>query len=84
MTGRPGKRALVLAGLIAAAASAVLLGPKAPPLWIVVAATAALCALVAKQKIQGQTGDILGATQQVCELALLATLCALTLPSSFG
>ncbi|MDP5361396.1 MAG: adenosylcobinamide-GDP ribazoletransferase [Paracoccaceae bacterium] len=42
------------------------------PWLILVAATAtAACGLIARAKIGGQTGDILGATQQVNEMALL-------------
>lgn len=48
-------------------------------LWLIaVALLAALsCAAIAKSKINGQTGDILGATQQITEIALLLTLAAL-------
>ncbi len=35
---------------------------------------AALCSATAKVKIGGQTGDVLGATQQVTEITLLFTL----------
>jgi adenosylcobinamide-GDP ribazoletransferase len=42
----------------------------------VAAATAVACALIARAKIGGQTGDILGATQQVTEIALLITAVA--------
>ncbi|MBO9405997.1 adenosylcobinamide-GDP ribazoletransferase [Shimia sp. R9_1] len=37
---------------------------------------AALCSATAKVKIGGQTGDVLGATQQITEIALLFTLVA--------
>lgn len=43
----------------------------------VTAATALAVALVAKSRIGGQTGDILGATQQLTETAALATAAAL-------
>jgi adenosylcobinamide-GDP ribazoletransferase len=44
---------------------------------IVIAAVAALvCALIARAKIGGQTGDILGATQQITELAVLVAIVA--------
>ena len=47
-------------------------------LWLIAAAllAATACALIAKSKIGGQTGDILGATQQVTEITLLLTLVA--------
>ncbi len=45
------------------------------PWLIVVAAFATLiCGLIARVKIGGQTGDILGATQQVTEIAMLLAL----------
>jgi adenosylcobinamide-GDP ribazoletransferase len=37
---------------------------------VAIAATTA-CAAIAKAKIGGQTGDILGATQQITEMAML-------------
>lgn len=44
---------------------------------VAIAAVAAICcALVARAKIGGQTGDILGAVQQVTETALLITIAA--------
>ena len=45
-------------------------------LCLPVAATTLALALVAKRRIGGQTGDILGATQQLAEAAILATLAA--------
>ncbi len=45
---------------------------------IVVAAVATLaCGLIARAKIGGQTGDILGATQQITELFVLITIVAM-------
>ena len=45
------------------------------PLLILVAGLAAvICGLVARAKIGGQTGDILGATQQVTEVTMLIAL----------
>ena len=51
-------------------------------LWLIVGALAAAtaCALIAKAKIGGQTGDILGATQQVTEITLLILIAALAAP----
>ena len=48
-------------------------------LWLIAAAVLAAiaCALVAKSKIGGQTGDILGATQQVTDIAILLTIAAI-------
>ena len=41
------------------------------------AVTTVACAMIAKRKISGQTGDVLGATQQVTEVAILIALSAL-------
>jgi adenosylcobinamide-GDP ribazoletransferase len=44
---------------------------------ILVAAIATLaCGLIARAKIGGQTGDVLGATQQIAELAVLVAIVA--------
>jgi adenosylcobinamide-GDP ribazoletransferase len=43
---------------------------------VLVALVATGVALLAKAKIGGQTGDVLGATQQLCEIALLCALAA--------
>lgn len=45
-----------------------------PWLILVAAGATAFCGLVARTKIGGQTGDILGATQQITEIALLITV----------
>jgi len=39
--------------------------------------TTAACIMIAKRKIGGQTGDVLGATQQVSDIAILIALSAL-------
>lgn len=72
--GRPEKPAL-MAALLLATTVAVLTGAL---VLIVPTAIAALaCALIARAKICGQTGDILGATQQVTEIVLILTVVAL-------
>jgi adenosylcobinamide-GDP ribazoletransferase len=43
---------------------------------IVAAASAAGLAVLARRQIGGQTGDVLGAAEQVCEVAVLLTLAA--------
>lgn len=53
------------------------LGLTAGTLLIVAGITASLWAGIAHRKIGGQTGDILGATQQFTEIALLITLSAI-------
>lgn len=60
----------------------VVLGLLIGQVWAAVliicvgAAATFACGAIAKRKIKGQTGDILGATQQVSEVAMLITLCA--------
>lgn len=76
--GRPNRAPAVLGATLALVAGLALIGA---PIWIM-GATAALTALavarIAKAKIGGQTGDILGASQQLaeitCAMALLAQL----------
>ncbi|WP_299985669.1 adenosylcobinamide-GDP ribazoletransferase [uncultured Ruegeria sp.] len=68
----------VLIGLVLAAVLALgFLGSFAlvPMLFAMIAC--GIVAQIAKAKIGGQTGDILGATQQVCEITFLLTLIAL-------
>lgn len=74
--GRPPQSAVWLA-LVLSAGSAMLMG-----LWALIpvaVVTTALCGVIARAKICGQTGDILGATQQMNEIILLiATVAILT------
>ncbi|WP_270729193.1 adenosylcobinamide-GDP ribazoletransferase [Shimia sp. Alg240-R146] len=71
-------RKTALAGLTVAAAIAFLMiNWMALPLAGLSFVCAALCAATARVKIGGQTGDILGATQQVSEISLLIALIAL-------
>ena len=78
--GRPAPETAALAAALALLASLALFGPAtALLLALTTAATALLAARIALAKIRGQTGDILGATQQLCEIASLAVL-ATTLP----
>ena len=75
--GRPSKPTALIAIAIAALVS-VILFQRVGLLLIGVCALAALaCAFIAKSKVNGQTGDILGATQQITEIAVLLTLAAL-------
>ncbi|WP_417243070.1 adenosylcobinamide-GDP ribazoletransferase [Celeribacter sp.] len=77
-TGRPPRRAAVLAALLGLALSWIVVGFV--PMVLAAsacAATGAIAGAVAKAKIGGQTGDILGATQLLCELAALVTFAAL-------
>ncbi len=77
LSGRPSGRALGLACAVAALLVLPLAGWSL--LWLAPAvALAAHCATtLARAKIGGQTGDVLGATQQLSEMAALLVLAAL-------
>jgi adenosylcobinamide-GDP ribazoletransferase len=75
-TGRP-PRAAALAGLALAAVLAVLAaGWLALPCIAAAGIAAVAVGLVARARIGGQTGDVLGAAQQLAEAAVLAVLSA--------
>nr|WP_174826025.1 adenosylcobinamide-GDP ribazoletransferase [Ruegeria arenilitoris] len=61
---------------LALACAALLMGGAATLPVLIAALVVAVLAKIAKTKIGGQTGDILGATQQLAELAFLATTVA--------
>ena len=75
--GRPPVHTGLVALGISVVASLILLQVWA--LWLIAACalTALACAAIARSKIGGQTGDILGATQQLTEITALLTLAAL-------
>jgi adenosylcobinamide-GDP ribazoletransferase len=75
--GRPGPDTLWLSVLIAAVTGLAMAGSWAIPVAIVVGLTALIWGLIARVKIGGQTGDILGASQQLSEIGVLMTLAAL-------
>lgn len=75
--GRPPRKTLMLACAIALGVVLVSVGPWALPLALT-GGTVTLCAaVIAQSKIGGQTGDILGAAQQLAEITMLLTLLAL-------
>ncbi|MDO5646360.1 MAG: adenosylcobinamide-GDP ribazoletransferase [Paracoccus sp. (in: a-proteobacteria)] len=83
--GRPSRRAVIVALTIGAAAliaTAELAGqPLAALSLIGIIAAAALTAYHAYQKLGGQTGDVLGTTQQLCEISgMLIVLCVCQTP----
>ena len=75
--GRPPLLTAYIALAIAAVAALILI--QLWVIWLVAACalTALACAAIAKSKIGGQTGDILGATQQLTEITALLTFAAL-------
>ncbi|MDV7142794.1 adenosylcobinamide-GDP ribazoletransferase [Tropicimonas sp. TH_r6] len=70
--GRPGAATVTLGVVLAVLLSLALTGWIGLGLALVAAAAALICAAIARAKIGGQTGDILGAAQQICEIAILA------------
>lgn len=75
-TGRPSGGVALLGTAIAAVFAVLFTGWAAVVVLGVVAVTSAVLAREAKRRIGGQTGDILGAAQQLAEAAALAVLAA--------
>ena len=71
-TGAPTRGAAAGAAGLALLLALLLTGGTAIAMGLAVLATTAGVAALAKRKIGGQTGDILGATQQMAETAALA------------
>ncbi|MEO0903463.1 MAG: adenosylcobinamide-GDP ribazoletransferase [Pseudomonadota bacterium] len=69
--GRPAHTTVWLAVAIGAGFAVICGYP-----WVILTAAlaASTCALIARAKIGGQTGDVLGATQQVTEITTLVTI----------
>ena len=76
-TGRPDRQTVWIG--LALTSLVVLLLTGTGLLWIALVTAAALAGMIqiSRQKTGGQTGDTLGATQQVCELAVLSTMISL-------
>ncbi|MCP3971085.1 MAG: adenosylcobinamide-GDP ribazoletransferase [Rhodobacteraceae bacterium] len=74
--GRPDRPATLLALGLAAAAGCGLVGSTIVPLAIVLTFTSLSVAAIAKRKIGGQTGDVLGGAQQISEVVILVALAA--------
>lgn len=75
-TGRPSGRVALVGAALALAIALSLSGPGVLILALNALVATMLVAMIALRRIGGQTGDVLGATQQLVELALLATLSA--------
>ncbi|WP_242678823.1 adenosylcobinamide-GDP ribazoletransferase [Rhodobacter calidifons] len=73
-TGRPGPATALTGLVLALAIAAVLTGWSVVPMTFAALAVTLWLALSALRRIGGQTGDILGATQQLAELACLTVL----------
>jgi adenosylcobinamide-GDP ribazoletransferase len=78
--GRPGRRAVLLALALAAGFGLAAMGLSVLPALAAAALAAALLGRLALSRIGGQTGDILGASQQLSELAVLAVATAALAP----
>ena len=74
--GRPDRPTALVAGAIALAAALLLTGTTTLAIAITLTLTTVAIHQIARRKIGGQTGDILGATQQISEIAVLAVLAA--------
>ncbi|WP_371410699.1 adenosylcobinamide-GDP ribazoletransferase [Tabrizicola sp. TH137] len=72
LTGQPPRRAALAACGIALTLALLATGATVLTLALAAAATTAFLARAAKARIGGQTGDILGASQQLAEAATLA------------
>ena len=75
--GRPDPLTAFAASLVAVAIAFLALPANmAVAALIVTAVSAMCCAALAQWQIGGQTGDVLGAAEQVCEIAVLVLLAA--------
>ena len=72
--GRPGRDTTLVAIAIAAAIGFAALGFALIPVAIALGATTLAVAAISRARIGGQSGDIIGATQQISEVAILVTL----------
>ncbi|MFQ6549844.1 adenosylcobinamide-GDP ribazoletransferase [Aestuariibius sp. 2305UL40-4] len=75
--GRPPRETALTALGLATLTTLILTGLPALAALAIATLTALACAAIARSKIGGQTGDVLGATQQIVDLAVLLTLAAL-------
>ncbi len=75
--GRPPRETMLAALGLATIGARVLTGSSANAAIAIANLAAVGCAAIAKSKIGGQTGDVLGAAQQIVELTTLLTLAAL-------
>jgi len=76
-TGAPGATTTAIALLATLVIAIPCLGLATVPALVAVTATTLGLGAIARARIGGQTGDILGAAQQLAEIAALATLAAL-------
>jgi adenosylcobinamide-GDP ribazoletransferase len=72
--GTPQAGHVGLAAILGALLAIIALQSLPVLVFIATALATSSCVLIAKYKIQGQTGDILGASQQVAEITILLCL----------
>jgi len=75
--GRPEQSTMLVACAVGLGIGLVALPSFVPALMIVSVLVTLACGAIARAKIGGQTGDILGATQQITEIVLLITCMSL-------
>lgn len=75
-TGQPDQGTALTAAALALAATVILVGSVTIPMLALVGLATGLLAFSAHRRIGGQTGDILGASQQLADAACLAVLAA--------
>lgn len=75
--GRPDRATALIAGASAIIATLLLAPGWIGALVIVTVIATLACVTIAKAKIGGQTGDILGATQQITEITAFVTIATL-------
>jgi adenosylcobinamide-GDP ribazoletransferase len=75
--GRVGKGAVWVAFVLGGGLAAALLGSAVIGVIVGIAISTLVLARIAQRKIGGQTGDILGASQQVAEVVALIILASL-------
>ncbi|MCL4134241.1 UNVERIFIED_CONTAM: hypothetical protein GTU68_065558 [Idotea baltica] len=78
--GAPARSPVAVSLALGLAISWFSVGPVIVGAWLVAAALILALALLARSRIGGQTGDILGAAEQLGEIAVLLTLLALVVP----
>lgn len=76
--GRPPTKRVALALLSGAVVALLAVGPATPAVALVAAGAATGVGALATRHIRGYTGDVLGGTQQVAEVAILLTLAGLS------
>ena len=74
--GQPSRQAAALAAAVSLAIAVAVAGVAGLQMAVVVVAVSLAVAAIARRKIGGQTGDILGAAQQLSEMAALCVAAA--------